>query len=292
MTLSPADFTLYNAILPGIHYCAEDLYQSDWNLEERIIGDHELIFVTGGEGTFRLGNENYTVQPNDLILLKPGVPHSASSVRLPFRFLCIHFDIYLSGANALLENLQSLRGTLSEPHQTIFYTKAGLDFPEYSKIEDSSYIYSLFIRIIKENETVKPGYSLVLNALFVELLINLLRTFAIPEHIAAPRAIHESIQYIKEHYAEPLELSQIASHVHLQPSYLSTLFKKTTGTTLKAYLMKYRMMLAKDLLLNSDLKLDVMAQNLGFYDIHHFSRCFKKVERLTPSQFRSIKQRK
>ncbi|GLX67222.1 response regulator [Paenibacillus glycanilyticus] len=100
-------------------------------------------------------------------------------------------------------------------------------------------------------------------------------------------SIQQAIDYIEEHYLDSeLTIKQVAEHIHLNPSYLSTLFKKETGETFTGFVTKLKLQKAQVLLRNTDLKISEICQTVGFDDSTYFSSVFKKHFQVSPSEFR------
>lgn len=98
--------------------------------------------------------------------------------------------------------------------------------------------------------------------------------------------IKKAILYISEHFNTPLTLEDVASYVHLHPSYFSTLFKQVTGSSYKEYLNMVRIEESKRLLSGTDFSILNIAVAVGFEDQSYFSKVFKKYIGQTPKQFR------
>lgn len=98
--------------------------------------------------------------------------------------------------------------------------------------------------------------------------------------------IQKCTQYMGAHLSEPLTLEEVASHVHLSPSYFSALFKQTTGVTFKERLNTIRIEESKRLLSNTDYTIIGIATAVGFESQGYFSKVFKKQTGMTPKQFR------
>ena len=81
-------------------------------------------------------------------------------------------------------------------------------------------------------------------------------------------------------------LDDLARQVGLEKSYLIRLFRKETGTTPQKYLMKLKLDSACYLLRYTDRPVNKIAEQFGFYDEFYFSRTFKKMTGLAPSQYR------
>lgn len=108
------------------------------------------------------------------------------------------------------------------------------------------------------------------------------------EHVPTKNSdvIKKAIQYISKNYANNLSLELVANHVHLNPTYFSTLFKQSTGSSFKEYLNMVRIEESKRLLSNTDYSLIDIAVATGFEDQSYFTKVFKKYTGLTPKQFR------
>lgn len=93
--------------------------------------------------------------------------------------------------------------------------------------------------------------------------------------------------YIHNHYDSDLSLQQCAELVNLHTFDLSRLFKQVTGTNFIDYLIELRMQKAKEMLEDSQLKIQDIAEKLGYTSQRGFMRAFKKCTGLAPGQYRS-----
>ena len=100
------------------------------------------------------------------------------------------------------------------------------------------------------------------------------------------RTITGITRYLQEHLAEEMSLSVLAENFHLNPQYISQLFKNEIGVTFLTYLTGIRMEKAKKLLLSTSLSVAEVAEQSGYGDYRVFTKVFKKSEGSTPSQYR------
>jgi two-component system response regulator YesN len=98
--------------------------------------------------------------------------------------------------------------------------------------------------------------------------------------------VHDTVNYIKEHYMSNLSLADISNAMQVNCAYLSQLFKRKTGVTIIQYLIEYRIRVAEKYLKDSDIPVSEIAVMVGFNDIKHFSKTFKKATGLSPLQYR------
>lgn len=102
--------------------------------------------------------------------------------------------------------------------------------------------------------------------------------------------IQKAISYIEEHLSEELNREDIASHVYLNPAYLSRLFKKETGQSLTDYILEARINKIRPLLVSTNQKISELAISVGFCNFSHFTKSFKKITGMTPNEYRRMYQ--
>lgn len=94
-------------------------------------------------------------------------------------------------------------------------------------------------------------------------------------------------EYIEKHICEDISTSDMAQSVYLNPSYLSRMFKKETGEGISEYVLRKKIEKAKELLMDPQYKVYQIAEMVGYQDIHHFYKVFKKCCGTTPSEYRN-----
>ncbi len=94
------------------------------------------------------------------------------------------------------------------------------------------------------------------------------------------------LEYINWNSGYNINVEQIARYLGYHPKYLSTVFHRFHEEPLKQYLMKCIMEHAKSELTYSSRKITDIAEDMGFYDVHHFSSAFRRVVGISPSQYR------
>ncbi|MBD0378690.1 response regulator transcription factor [Paenibacillus sedimenti] len=99
--------------------------------------------------------------------------------------------------------------------------------------------------------------------------------------------IEKAAQYIEEHYHEACRLTDVAAHVHLNPSYFSASFKKATGESFTSYVTRFRIEKAALLLRNTDMKIFEIAGAVGFDEPNYFTNVFKQRYQMSPKEYRN-----
>ena len=103
---------------------------------------------------------------------------------------------------------------------------------------------------------------------------------------AYSKKIQRALNYIDFHYKEPIKLSEVSDFVQLNPSYLSSIFKKETGSSIVNYINQKRIHRALALLATSDLPINKIAELVGFLDENYFSRIFLSLIQKSPRDYR------
>lgn len=99
--------------------------------------------------------------------------------------------------------------------------------------------------------------------------------------------IRHVIKYLKEHYQEGIVLKDVADQFGVTNTYLSMLFKKETGETLKEYLTGLKIEKAKRLLKETHEQVIEISKEVGYDNEHYFSRMFKQKTGMTPTSYRN-----
>lgn len=94
------------------------------------------------------------------------------------------------------------------------------------------------------------------------------------------------LDYIQQHYMEPINLSDVASHFHFNATYLSSLFSAHNDEGFSEYLNRVRIDKAAELLITTDLPISDISLKVGYSDHSYFTKVFKKLKGQSPSQYR------
>jgi AraC-like DNA-binding protein len=91
-----------------------------------------------------------------------------------------------------------------------------------------------------------------------------------------------------QHLNKPLPVARLAALANISPSHFFALFKRHTGCAPIDYFIRLRMRRASDLLSTTSLSVKEVAAVLGYDDQFYFSRVFKSVNRVAPSEYRAL----
>ena len=101
-----------------------------------------------------------------------------------------------------------------------------------------------------------------------------------------PGAVDVVAEYTRAHLAGEITLDALAAAVNLSPYHFARSFRATTGTTPHVFVTEHRLMVARDRLLRGDASVPGIARSVGFSNISHFRRLFRRRYGLTPADLR------
>lgn len=94
-------------------------------------------------------------------------------------------------------------------------------------------------------------------------------------------------KYLQENFDRDVKLQEISEHFYISREYISRKFKQEFNENISDYIVRIRMEKAKSLLKNSQLKIYEIANMIGYQDDKYFRKVFKKVEGITPNEYRA-----
>lgn len=101
-------------------------------------------------------------------------------------------------------------------------------------------------------------------------------------------AVVQTKTYLREHYAENIDVEKLSRVVGLSPNYLRSLFKEMTGKTILEYSVELRMEKAAELLKNKSLRVKEVSAAVGYGNVSYFGTLFQKKYGVTPNAYRKM----
>jgi AraC family transcriptional regulator, L-rhamnose operon regulatory protein RhaS len=251
----------------------------------------ELIYVLHGAGVHHVNQQQYPYRPGSLFLLTPADTHSVE-VQTASRFCVIVFTkIYFTRPAFPAPTVDF--GTLFQQVEYIFLNHNPVGAAPLLPPDDTAWIAMLIQRLAQETERKTQGYVSVCQQLLMLLLHELARAIQASNRVQITARynsdlVYDVMSYIQAHiYDNPkLRLDVIASEFAKSKPYIGQHFREQTGETIKAYVIGYKLHLAKARLLYSQLSIAEIADELGFTDESHLNKTIKQRTGLTASEFR------
>ena len=233
-----------------------------------------FFIVTKGSGSVKYLSEEYNVQPGDCVFLNcmNAYEHTSSSDLWTLKW--VHF--YGTNMDAIYEKYKERGGKVvfRAPDPQIITDL----IDEIHTIADSS-------SYLKDMEIHEKLSSLLLNIMkesWNKSLNDNESSFS-SEKRKDLRLIRE---YIEENYNKDIRLDFLSLKYGISKYYLSHMFKEQYGTSVNNYVINMRITKAKHFLRFTDLSTTEIANRVGYEDVNYFIRSFKKVENITPGEYK------
>ena len=244
---------------------------------------YEIYYLLSGERFYFIKDRTFNIKKGDLVFINEHYLHKTTDTGVPDhqRILIKFHEKFL-----LTEN-----SPLHEILKTIFKKD---NYVLRLPIHEQNNAEELLEKMMQESQTQNSGFEAYLQSLMIKLLVhfgryiqqNSLNSFEHPSPIYGK--ISEIVQYINYNYLESITLATISERFYISPYYLSRVFKEVTGFTFIEYLNSVRIKEAQKLLRESKGKVISIAEKVGFGNVAHFGRVFKKVTGLSPLHYRKL----
>ncbi len=266
-------------IVCQIHYCNGQKLEDpvkDACVITRTLQHHEMIFICEGNGHIVIGENRYPLKKGMLFYIPPGIQQIIERRdQKPEHYMTVHF----SGSRMVLTS----DGKWSD--QMNIQT---LKLPSASKITDYIPIKELFEKLLDTWEEKGPNYEFMTGTLLRQLFICISQNNKMQsKNYAISLKIDSVIEYMRQNIDRKVTLEELSQSVGLSRFYLSKTFKDATGYPIIMYFNKMKIDRAKELLIEGNKKIKEVADELGYTNEFYFSRIFKKIEGLSPSEFYS-----
>jgi two-component system response regulator YesN len=136
------------------------------------------------------------------------------------------------------------------------------------------------------SEVQNTGSFDELRSWWLNKITDITRHMANRKKTQSENIVSKATHYLEEHYRRDISLDEVSREVNINPYYFSKRFKEETGVNFIDYLTGIRIKKAKELLADPALSIKEICTMSGYSDPNYFSRIFKKVENITPSDYR------
>ena len=247
----------------------------DWHSTLHTHACTEIFYVVGGSGKFNIEGKLLPVTTDDMVIVNPNVEHTEVSYnKRPLEYIVLGVEglEYSAGEDAderwFMTNLQNAREAL---------------------------LHALR-EMLREIEFKAVGYELICQDLLEVLILRLMRHAGLQflptktEHRKPGRKPSKECaavrHYIDNHFKENINLDMLSELVHVNKYYMVHSFTKEYGISPINYLISRRIEESKYLLSDTDHSLSQISHMLGFSSPSYFSQSFRRLEGMSPMEFR------
>jgi len=289
----------YRTISPYVRYVHEVELAAGTRMPERVIYDHEFIYVVKGSGTIRVENRVHTVRGGDLAYIRPHLANEMTiDEGMPMQCFAVHFDYVFLGEGMDFSPYSVYLGQHGDgggPGENKWLGQrptvevADLDIPEKLKPSAVQSFYETFRELRLRYEESRRDSWIWLKAGMLRLIGLIHGELTTREGVRIDHShadlVLEAIAYLEERFAERINAGLLAKRASLTPKYFGTIFRQATGQSISDYLLRLRMDEAKRLLRSRKYSVQQVAEKVGIGDLYYFSKLFKRAEGISPKRY-------
>ncbi|QGU96898.1 helix-turn-helix domain-containing protein [Clostridium bovifaecis] len=182
-------------------------------------------------------------------------------------------------------NLEAFKKYINEIGSKIIKISNKIGSKSNQVLNEEEYKHEL--KLLKDRESINRLIVNLLNSVFKDQLKNSVQWRLINDkHVS--KNLEPALKYIEENYKEKISLEKAANVCNLSMYYFSKLFKRDTEMKFIDYISMYKVEKAKEMLKDTNVPVVNIAIDLGYDESGYFTKVFKKIVGLTPSEYRDI----
>jgi AraC-like DNA-binding protein len=243
----------------------------------------EIQYIVEGSRLYFIEDKKYNVGKGSLIIVDADQIHQTTTGREAYHeriMLLVEKDMFTDKYAALGFDLtdffQKCRGKVKIP------------------AEHRNDAEKIFVDIAEELRKKDEGYEIIVQVRMLELWLLVMRIklnaiSSVDDASAGSgksNLVSDIVDYIRIHYKQSMSLEDISERFYINKSYLSRIFKNTTGFTVNEFINIQRIRRAQLLIENPGLNISEVARMVGYGNISYFTRVFKKYIESSPSKYR------
>ena len=232
--------------------------------------DFQLLYIAGGKAHFHFGDKEEIVTAGHMVLYRPKEPQKYEYYGTDQTEV---FWVHFTGGN--VTNLLRSYGLTEE--KKVFYCGSDLEYQQH------------FRAMIQELQMCKDDYEEMLEIHLRQIFIKLhryLQTSCKIDNSQIAETIDKATLYFNEHYNEDIRIEEYADSQHISTSWFIRNFRLYTGFTPMQYILSKRIYNAEALLQNDHYNITEISNIIGYDNPLYFSRIFKKVKGISPTEYR------
>ena len=236
----------------------------------------EMVYIEQGNGLSLVGQKYIKVSKGDFFIIADrSINHSIQplegeeelsmiNIIFPFEYYDVDYSQFNPLQTVRIANIKGgedvIRRICAEYEQKHTY---------YEKVSFSLAMYLLFSVLREQGK----GYSG--------------RSGKAEQNVQINGYIERAVNYIHSNYDRKISVDDVARECGLCKAYLQRVFKKERNTTIKEYIIKYRIEQSCKLLLRTDYPVSVISEMVGFFSLKYFYLKFKEIVGISPKLYKS-----
>ena len=264
------------------------VYRTDTNNPHELFtkAGFDIIYALDCEATVEICGKKLELKRYNILLIAPEVPYRVSAkgngilpvISLNKNLVYTHFH-----------RISIFDGVLSGFFADAMWGEISSDHLLFTVLSNSGIDSIIRLLISEESEPSQSSHFIkiqLLMCVFGYLSSQPSSTYSLSGNkITRSEQISKILTFIQDNY-RTVTLEKLAEHFHYTVPYVSKLIRSATGLTFTEILREIKFDVCRSLLLNSDLKINRIAEIAGFQNTDHFNRVFKKYIGITPTEFK------
>lgn len=259
----------------------------------------EIAYVCDGKGYHVYDGTTYPVAKGELYIINSRTPH------------CFYPTDKSNSDHLVVYNLSFLPEFIADININLPILTELTDIMLYKSLYAEEIIYTpdlrlsgamrteieqLYEKMYMEFTAEGVNYVEILRLSLCELLLKIHRFYKINTVVSdntvskyRHQLIPDCIEYLRNNYSQKITIEELSNNFFLSKSYLSSLFKKATGSGVVEYLQHIRIEKACELLTQTNLSITEISTMVGYTDYRFFNKSFKKITGCTAHEYRKTR---
>lgn len=259
----------------------------------------EIAYVCDGKGYHVYDGTTYPVAKGELYIINSRTPH------------CFYPTDKSNSEHLVVYNLSFLPEFIADININLPILTELTDIMLYKSLYAEEIIYTpdlrlsgamrteieqLYEKMYMEFTAEGVNYVEILRLSLCELLLKIHRFYKINTVVSdntvskyRHQLIPDCIEYLRNNYSQKITIEELSNNFFLSKSYLSSLFKKATGSGVVEYLQHIRIEKACELLTQTNLSITEISTMVGYTDYRFFNKSFKKITGCTAHEYRKTR---
>ena len=245
----------------------------------------ELVYVARGRGLHKQDNDVREISVGDYMFMDYSTFHEYEALTDDFAVInCLFLS---KGIDKTMPDCCNFNELLKSYHLRL--NKIILKDTPVNRFfhDDNGKIGRLLNEMCCECGEKNPGYIDYMRCLLIQIIIETVRSLSVGVEINYSAPVLKAVKYIEEHFAEKLQLTDIANEMFISVPHISSKFKEETGVCFSDYLKQTRIQKACMMLNTTEMKIHSIAEKVGYSDYKRFGEVFKDLTGVSPIKYRN-----
>lgn len=229
----------------------------------------EIYYLESGSRSHMLGDRQHQIVGGELVIIPPHLMHhSFTPDEAHYKRVVVYFDPGVVVHSQVMAQIQENPTTyrLSAEARTIV----------------DAIIAQLFTLQDNQGQYVNERLQLLVN----QLVITIIQAEVTDSLVTRQHRMTQVVRYLGDHFSEQITLDELAARFYISSYHLCREFKRFTGTTIVTHLNQIRVARARVLLQETTLSVTEISKQVGFANVSHFNRTFRRLTGTHPTAVR------